>query len=263
MKKIFALLLVAIMLLGMLSGCGKKNSQDDASGETTEAPAAVGTLLVNVNAAVLLSYDADGLVLNVAGADDNGASLAAEYKDFFGKTCAEAASDLLSASRITGFLDMETTYMLVKQEANSALPSGTFLESVKQSLTEALTGAGYQSTVVLLTSDDLDKNGNISLASAETLMLAYTAMDHFDSIDGTAEPIDGVYSFRVTVDTTELDLLVDATTGSVSHGTLDDVEIGDPMIDTETDIDPEEETSESAPGNTETDIPEETTSEEA
>lgn len=241
MKKIFALLMVATLLLGLLSGCGKEETPNEVPVETLDTSNVVGKLLINVNAAVILSYDAEGLVVTVAGADDNGISLAAGNTDLFGQTCAEAAGKLLADSRLAGFLDNETPYVLIKPEANSTLPSDTFLATVEKRMTDDLTAASYQAAVILLTADDLTDNGFINLAAAEKLMAAFTNME-FDTVDGTSEPIDGVYGFRVSSNNTELDLLVDATTGAVTHGTLDDVVIGDPLVDIETDMELPEET---------------------
>lgn len=246
MKKFLAILLSAAALLGLLSGCGKEQTQPNNTAdptETLETPTNVGMLLVNVGGSVILFYDADGLVTDVEGADTNGESLAAEYNDFLGKTCGEAACDLLVSSRMYGFLDQETPFVLIKQVADSALPSNTFLESAQKKVETALQTAGYEIPVVLLSSSNLDKNGYINVESATALIPAFLSLERYDSLDGTTAPVDDIYAFRVTVDNAEYDILVDAITGSVSFGTLDNVNIGDALIDEEMDIiDPTEET---------------------
>lgn len=234
MKKFLAVLMTAILLLGILAGCNTNTdtpSGTEGTGENLSTPVAAGMLVLNANATVNISYDADGLVLNVEGADDDGSILAGEYEDYLGKSCSDAVCDLIHNSKLSGFLTAEVSYIMIKQAVGSALPGATFLETIQKDAEAALTEAESTAKVVLLTEENLDEDGYIDLESAKQLMLAYLALDSFDTLDGTVAPINGMYGFAVTAGHLEGDFIVDAVTGDVFEGELEGADYTDEELE--------------------------------
>ena len=220
MKKILAVLMSAMLLLGILAGCNAEPPATDPTNKVS-TPVAAGMLVLNAEATVNISYDADGLVLDIEAADDNGSIVVGEYEGFLGKTCSDAVCDLISGANRSGFLTEESTYIMIKQALGSALPGSTFLETIVKDAEAALTAAGLDAAVVLVTAENLDENGYIDLETAKALMLAYIARDSFDTLDGTTAPIDGAYGFAVTAGDLEGSYIIDAVTGDVFEGELE------------------------------------------
>ena len=236
MKKFLAVLMSAVLLLGILAGC---NADQPAGTDTTDGavstPMAAGMLVLNANASVNISYDDDGLVLDVEGIDDDGSSLAGEYTDYLGKSCSEAVCDLIGNSKVVGYLSNEANYVMIKLAMDSALPGATFLETIQKDAEAAIAQAQSNAKLVFLTEENLDDEGYINLESAKQLLLAHLALESFDTLDGTTEPINGVYGFAVTAGALEGDFMVDAVTGVVFEGQLEGISSGDEQLDEEVD----------------------------
>ena len=228
MKKILAVLMSSILLLGILAGCNTEQpTGTDATGNGVSTPITAGMLVLNANASVNISYDADGLVLNIEGADNEGSSLAGEYPDYLGKSCSDIICDLIGNSITAGFLNNESNYVMIKQVVGSALPGTTFLETIGKDAEAAIGSAGSNATLILLTEENLDDEGFIDLASAKQLMLGHLGLDSFDSLDGTTAPLNGLYGFTVTAGDLEGDYIIDAITGDVYEGQLEGISYND------------------------------------
>lgn len=263
MKKILALVLSVVLVLGMFAGCGKKddggaanganganngtgNNVGENAGNEGSSGNHLGELLLNVNAAVVISYDDNGMVANVAPyeGNDRGEELVAEYEDYLGKTCSEVVCDLIANSNLAGFLNEEVNYVLIKQVHGSTVPANNFLEGITLDAQAAIETAGSMAQLVVLTVNDLDGEGYINTDSAKKLMQAYMATDRTDYLCvGTDYPIDGMYGFLFGIDDIQEKLIVDAETGDVYEGELEGVDYGDEMLEEEEFIpDPTEET---------------------
>lgn len=240
LRKLFAVLMSAVMLLGLLAGCNNAGNAGTtaATEDTTMAnPIASGMLVVNANASVNVSYDNNGLVLELEGIDDNGKELVSEYQDYLGESCSTVVCTLIKNSSAVGYLT-ESNYVMIKQAVGSQLPGTNFMEELTTDAKAALEAVKSSALLLVFAEKDLDENGYINLESAKALTLASLKLDNFDSFNGTTAPVNGVYSFHVTAGTLEEDLLVDAVTGSVYTGILntndEDVNLdGDDEIGTE------------------------------
>lgn len=242
MKKFLAILMSAVMLLGLFAGCGNnETTPTEPTSDNLSTPVSAGLLVLNAAAAINISYDADGLVLNVEGIDDNGSAVASEYTDYLGKSCSDAVCDLIAASVHSAFLTPEENYVVIKQAVGSTLPGATFLETIQKDAEATLDTLGSTAALVVLTEENLDENGYINLDAAKTLILAYLSENEYDVLDGSPSPINGQYSFRVTVGEVTTDLIVDAVSGDVFEGTLDEATFEDDNLPEEEIVDPTDE----------------------
>lgn len=259
MKKILALVLSLVLVLGLFAGCGgdildgivgggssnssngstDKNSTPSPTGtpngmEGTSNANITGMLVLNLNAAVNISYDANGNVVEISGADENGEILATEYEGYSGKPCSDVVCELIANSKLSGHLTEEVNHVAIKQAVGSTSPAENFLEAIKLDAEAALAEAGSTAKLIVLSTDNLDADGWINLESAKALALAYLAIDSFDLLEGTDSPIDGLYSFRITFGSyLDEKVIVNAVTGGVYPGELSDVEYNDEWLEEE------------------------------
>lgn len=240
MKKIIALLLCAVVLVGVLAGCGKNDSNDGGTetkgtdtgiSETEKA----GTLVVTANASVIVSYGTDGLVLGVEGANEEGKNLVESYEELLGLSCAEVVSQLIKDSSNRTYLG-RLTYVVVKHDKDSGTPGTSFLEGIEAAAKAAVEIVAPSAKLVMITQDMLDADGYIDLKTAKVLVEGFLEVEQVDGFDGTEKPVDGFYSFAVAYNGMEDELHVNASTGCVGEGALDgalqDPEETEPVEDT-------------------------------
>lgn len=225
LRKLFAVLMSAVLLLGLLAGCNSSGAGSTESTSGTEdtsvaTPIASGLLVVNANGAVNVSYDKDGLVLELEGIDENGIELVGEYENYLGESCSDVVCTLIKSSSAAGYL-AESNYVVIKQAVGSQLPGTNFMDELTTDAQAALDTVNSSAALMVITEEDLDDDGYINLETAKALTLAHLKLENFDLFDGSAAPVDGVYGFNVTAGTLDVDLLVDAVTGAVWEGVLD------------------------------------------
>lgn len=240
MKKIFAIALSVLLLVGMLAGCGK-NTSGGANGTTAPGGAAnvdlteriVGSLVLTANASVTISYDAAGYCMQVVGNDAEGTDLLAGYEDLVGVSCSEVITRLIrdSAARSMG----ELHYIMVKDVKGSA-STEKFWSGIKTITTAVRDNIDTDIKLVLVSQDMQDAKGQVNLKTAKTLVEGYLNASKLDSFDGTSAPVDGYYSFRVTCNGVEEELHLNALTGRAADGILTDFEVDPDQI-----TDPKEE----------------------
>ena len=226
LRKLIALLMSAMVLLGLLAGCGNNSDADASDGtngaEDTTASTSKpsGMLVVNANGAVNVFYDKDGMVLELEAIDDDGSALIAGYEDYLGESCASVVATLIEDSVNMGALD-RTRFVLVKQAVGSSLPGTNFLEELKSDAQAMLDALNSTAKLIVIGEADLGQNGYIDLISAKDMALAYLDISDFDSFDGESTPTNGTYYFTVTCNGIEEYVSVDAVTGLVSNAFLD------------------------------------------
>ena len=250
MKKIIALLLAALMLVGVLAGCGKNDTNADQgttpTGETqgVSETEKAGSLVVTANASVVITYGTDGLVLGAEGLNDEGVSLLESYDEPTGFSCTELIAQIIKDSAVRTNMG-HLTYVVVKIDKDSKAPGTNFLDSLESAAKKAVEEAAPDAKLVMIKQENLDADGNIDLVTAKTLIEAYLEVEKLDGIDGADKPVDGFYSFAVSYDGFEESVHVNANTGIVGDGSLggevEEPEETESIDETEPPVDPTEE----------------------
>lgn len=231
MKRILALLICAVMVLGMFAGCGK-NADDPVGTNGTVAggnneeittPDKAGSLMVNAGAAITVAYGEDGLVLGLEGINEDGIALVESYEDSLGTTCVSVVDKFIKDCLARNSL-FENNFVVIKQSKGSALPGTNFLEGVETAARNALDAGASNATLFMVKEENLDADSNIDLVTAEKLVKCFLGVETLTSIDGTLRPVNGMYAFDVTYDQMQEQFLVNAQTGGVSQGVIDELE---------------------------------------
>ena len=232
MKKILAIILSVVMVLCLFAGCSKETAKKAPSGGESTAPSGdtkpgetdknvTGSLLVNVNAAVTLTYDKTGMVLEIKAANDEGENLLATYtEDYTGYSCADVVGKIIKDCHA---INQGNTYgVVIKQNKGSANPEDKFMEKLKAAAEEDLKQIQSKAALVVLSADELQGEGFIAPKDAKLLVQSFLGAEVLDGFVGGDQPINGYYSFVVTFDGEEEVVHVNATTGSVGQGAMDD-----------------------------------------
>lgn len=225
--KILALTMCFVMLLGILAGCGGK---DDTSSSTTptkdhSVPEIIGTVMLNVNACVDISFDAEGRVLNLLEVDSDAYELLSEYAGYLESSCAEVVKELVELSIDKELLTSDFNNIIIMQRPGAQLPSESFLTDLAA---EAEKAADISVNVTVITAADLDEEGNIGADMAYDLLLNTLNVDSFDFFEASEEPIDGTYAYVVSAGAQYGEYLVDIATGYVYEGTVSEF---NPVLD--------------------------------
>ena len=239
MKKMIAILLTLVMILGMLAGCGKNTSgTNNTTGHnhlTEEELAAriVGSLVVTANASVTISYDAAGYCMRVVGNDPEGIDLLASYDDVVGVSCSEVITRLIRDSSARSMGDLH--YIMIKDVKGSA-STEKFWSGITTIATAVRDNIDTNIKLIMVTQAMQNDAGYVDLKTAKALVEGYLNVSKLDSIDGTSAPVEGFYSFRVSHGGVEEELHLNALTGRAADGILSDFEVDPDLI-----TDPKEE----------------------
>lgn len=212
MKKIFVLMLSAVMILSLLAGCGG-SSNTETTGATTEATKAaepVGTLIITMGACFELTYDDQGNALEIKGTNETGKTIAENCQQNVGRGCVFAARAILRYASDNNLIgDAKTMAVRVKQ--GDPLPSEDFLSTI---ITDCQYLADEESTgirMVLLAGDALDEDGNLTAETAKHIAARFLNGTETD-LAGEDTPAEGVFTYSFDGKT----CTVDATTGFVA-----------------------------------------------
>lgn len=244
MKKILALLLCTLMLLGMLTACKKDKAAGAKPGAATTTPttgeavqgpvAAEGILVVTADASVTIAYDVKGLVQKVEANNTEAAELLATYDEQTGFDCSVVVTKIIKDCAAMSMGEM--THVMIKQTKGSGSPDENFMKNIESAAKTALENAESSAKLVMVTPEQQDNNNHIDPKVAKTLIMAYLGVDSLDSIYGTDKPVEGYYSFYVTADELEEEVHVNAATGAVGQGLLTEIGEGEQEA-----VDPKEE----------------------
>ena len=228
-KKILAILVFAVMLLGLLAACGQDApAKPTMPGDNIDIPRTNGMLVLSTDASVNISYDEEGLVISIEGTNAQGVALAEAYTEFLGKSCADVVKDLVTASVEDDFF---VKNVIVKQAMGSALPGTSFLDAIVSEAQAAVDGAGAQGAVILVAEENLDADGYINLETAKNILLSHLGIESTTSFDGDPVPSDGSYTFYLVADKIDGYFTVDAVTGIAAELSEEDLLIQEGGVD--------------------------------
>ena len=218
-KKYLALVLGFVMLFSLLAGCGATNDEPTVPGSNNyDVPEIAGTILLNANACVEISFDKDGKVLNVQEADHDGHELLADFSGYLGVPCAEVVKDLVTASCNMELLNSEHNHIVIKEKPGSTLPGETFLTDLATAAEEA---SEIYVTTTVITAAEQDADGNILAKKAYDVLQNALNIDKFNLVESNEELTDGVYTFNVEAYNITGVYLVEAATGYVYEGSFE------------------------------------------
>lgn len=206
----------AFAAASLLTGCG---ASDTSAVEAANENGSIGTVLLSVNPEIEVSYDDDGMVVEVEGVNDDGRSISENYTGYQNKDCqtviAELVQDIYDSGYFSETIDGHTKNIVLKLEAGSAYPDDDFLEGVAQSVKDVAEANSIGASTVAVDEDDLDDSGYINQTTAEELVLAQLGLDTAEFTIHEYELDDGVYEIEFTAGGIEYDYEVDAATGKV------------------------------------------------
>lgn len=208
-----------VALIAGLSGCGGGVSASPAGGSGDAAP--IGSVLLSVNPEIEIAYDAQGDVVSVAGANEDGALVLADYDDAVGRPATTVAGELVGEIDDDGYFENgiggRERNIVLKIADGSDVPSAHFMDDMATSVQHAASDRGLGSSAYALGEDDLDDAGLIGIDAAKQLVLGQLGLDPsgvtFHEHDYELD--DGVYELEFMTNGIEYDFEVDARTGKV------------------------------------------------
>ena len=181
-KKILALAMGAVMLLGLLAGCSEETvPAKETTPETKNYLTAAlgGRLVLSAEASVMIDYDQNGMVLEVIPYNDYGITITEDYTGYQGKPCTTVVKDLIDASAKECFLRDASSIML-KLAKSSGLPTETFLDDLAKVAATAASENGSSAPVVTVGLDGLDNEGYINAEHAQILLKNHLGVTELD-----------------------------------------------------------------------------------
>lgn len=219
-KKSLALTASAALVLSLLIGCGAQPAELSKTGSET-----FGTVLLSADPEIEVEYDKDGLVLEVEGLNESGDNVVKDVKDYQGKDCRTAVSELVrdiyDDGYFEGTVEGHTRNIVLKLEEGSVYVSDEFLPGVADGVRETIQECGVDTKVITVSEGDLDNAGYIGQNKAKELLLAQLGLDSASFHDHEYELDDGVYEFEFTAGGAEYEYEVDARTGKVLEADTD------------------------------------------
>ena len=221
MKKLIALLLVSVMLVGIFAGCSNTESQPTTQNNHPSVPILSGMLVLSAQVSFKIGYDQNGMVMEVTGNTDEATALLDKY-DCTNKTCATVVKELLVATAEATLL-RDAHNIVLKLAVGSALPSENFLDSLAKVASETAAENGSAAYVLAFGLEDLDAEGYISLENIQKLLLNHLSLSKFDSFTGDTSPRNDCYTITVTYGETTGYYSIDAVTGLISELSADEM----------------------------------------
>lgn len=151
-KKLLTYILMTVLLFTM-SACG--NTMEESIKPVEKA----GTVILSVNPAVEVEYDADGLVMDVIGLNEDGLDIAANKEDLIGIPCLIALHTLIVNINDAGFFVSdfggEGREIFLLLEKGSVYHKG-FLKALEQSVYKAAEECGLKAITLTTINENIE-----------------------------------------------------------------------------------------------------------
>jgi len=229
LRRILAASLATIMALCVLTGCAKEPAQQTEP-QDAGATLPVGMFVLTAGVSINVSYDIDGLVVEVEGNNESGMTLADGYTDYLGKPCADVAKELILAASKAALLTANTSNIVIKQIPGVPLPGTNFLENIETAVKTAVEEIKSTAVITLIDSEKLDEDGYINFETAQALLCNELGVEKLDAYYGLSYPTDGQYICTAEVAGVQTYHAIDATTGVIAEATDEEL-MGDPNED--------------------------------
>ena len=145
-KMITALILVFVLSIGLLAGCGQQ-------GEAGVPLSTGGKLMLRVNPEIEITYDEEGLVTAIEGINEDGSAILEGYDDFLGKECKSVVRELVERIGEAGYfieeVEGESRQITIEIENGSIQPSETFLDDIVTEVRQLVAAEGLENPLVI------------------------------------------------------------------------------------------------------------------
>ncbi len=222
LRRMLAALLAAIMALCVLTGCTSEPAQQTEP-QDVGTPLPVGMFVLTAGASVNISYDIDGLVVNVDGNNDSGLTLSETYTDYVGKSCADVAKELILAAVKDAHLTAHTKNIVIKQVIGVPLPGTDFMQTIADAVKAAAEEVKTTAVVTLVDTEKMDENGYIDFETAQALLCNELGVEKLDAYYGLSTPSDGSYICTAEVGGVQTYHNIDAVTGLIAEATEEEL----------------------------------------
>lgn len=222
MNKRLRTLLISLLLMSLLLalGCVSESSESKNTVGEADAPLSnqvLGALILSVNPKVEISYNLNGLVVDLKGLNEDGEKIAAAYGEYLGQTCREVTCGLIEKMQEAGYFRSENgeqKNIVLQLAAGSLCPDDDFLETVTQGVKMTVSGLsdGENTTLNLPLPSPTPQPQSISLEQAKEIALAYGLFGEGVQVKFTKEKLDeDVYELEFRTDTHEYEAEISLT----------------------------------------------------
>lgn len=212
------ILLVGILLIALIPSCSN-NAAVVTPGASVPAdfdPTPAGTVLLNANAAVEITYNASEQVVAILGADANGEALVSAQGDVTGRDITDVTKAIIQAAIDKGY-PVAGQHAIVLKQGRVSLG-----EIFMQNLMVDVQSAAGTLPLVFISRTTLTSVGYIDLEGAKSILIAALDLEEDTEIEGDPEPEKERYVLSYQDGEAILHYTVDAVTGTVAEATVAD-----------------------------------------
>lgn len=230
MYKRLSTLLISLLLMSLLLslGCVSGNSESKNAVGEADTPLdnqVLGALILSVNPKVEISYNLNGLVVDLKGLNEDGEKIVSAYGEYLGQTCREVTCGLIEKMQKAGYFrsdNGEQKNIVLQLAAGSLCPNDDFLETVTDGVKKTVSGLADGENITLnlpLPSptpqplpSPTPQPQSISLEQAKEIALAYGLFGEGVQVEFTKEKLDkDVYELEFRTDTHEYEAEISLT----------------------------------------------------
>ena len=211
------ILLVGILLIVLLPGRNNAAVVTPAASLPADFdPTPAGSVLLNANAAVEITYNASEQVVAILGADPNGEALVSAQGDVTGRDITDVTKAIIQAAITNGY-PVEGQHAIVLKQGRVSLG-----EIFLQNLIVDVQSVSGTLPLVFISRTSLTSVGYIDLEGAKSILISALGLDEDTEIEGNPEPEEERYVLSYQDGEATLHYTVDAVTGTVAEATVAD-----------------------------------------